>query len=154
MWGAVLDSTPVLANLATIVGLIFVVLQLRTAAQNSRIQAWAFLLDTSNRRWSHYIAAKDPDEKRFALGELLNFMEVIAGDIVEHRLPHTIAEQITPYFLGNIGLLAREPSLRAEVKSMVLKARTFSELRALALRHRTEFGAVYADVEAMLDPPQ
>lgn len=151
MWECIVAVAPILANAATIIGLVFVVLQLRTAARSARVQAWAFLLDNSNKRWTHYISAKDAAEKRFALGELLNFMEIMAGDINRDRLPYAIVEQVSPYFVGVIDLMAREQTIREGVNSMVSKANTFSELRGLALRHRTEFTA-YGDVEQMLHP--
>jgi hypothetical protein len=140
MWPTIAAVAPVMANAATIIGLIFVVLQLRTAARSARVQAWAFLLDTSNKRWSAYGSAVAERERTFALGELLNFFEVLAGDVIRRKLPAAIVEQVAPYLVGAIAMMSRDDQMAGEIRALRVNDKTFCDLRAFSGARITDFG--------------
>lgn len=139
-WPVIAAGAEFVANLTTVACLLFVAWQIRIAAQSSRVQAWAFLLDTSNSRWSAYGCAIAGRERLFALGELLNFLEVLAGDVNKNRLPKAIAEQVAPYLIGVIAMMSRDDEMGNEVRLLRVNEHTFCELRAFCDRRINEFG--------------
>jgi hypothetical protein len=148
-WSLLAACLEPVAQVAAVAGLVVIVFQLHVQSQATRIQTWSFVLDASNRRWTNLVNAKGELEKKFALGEVINFHEVIVREINHFRLPKSVSDDLVPHITDVLNRLSFDPILSTQIRELITSEQIFSELRQFAENRAARFGE-YEKVAQML----
>lgn len=121
-------------------GVVYAVLQLRQARKATSAGTVLSFMDSFVGAWDAYRLAREPEQRQWAVGNVLNLMESASAVLRDGLLRGHSGKLLRDYIIDCAGIFSHDPAALSIADRLISMPDTFEHLHWFLDRHKLKLG--------------